>query len=100
MKHRHLVHEDFTLAAVDDILDRGGLADWTPLLREIRRDPYGPLAGQVADVIEHHAMYGTTRAWARFLHAERSRVAASSGGVGARHVEGLPAATAAQASRG
>ncbi len=82
MKHRHLVHEDFTLAVIDDILDRGTLVDWTPLLREIRRDPNGPVAGRVADVIEHHAMYGTTRAWARFLHAERSRGAAPPDGVG------------------
>jgi hypothetical protein len=73
MKHRHLLREDFTLAAIDDILDRGGLADWAPLLREIRRDPHGPVAGRVAQVLEHHTMYGTTRAWARFLQVEQSR---------------------------
>ena len=73
MKHRHLVHEDFTMAAIDDILDRGRLADWVPLLREIRRDPDGPVAERVAQVIEHHKMFGTTRAWDRFLQGERSR---------------------------
>jgi len=73
MKHRHLVHEDFTLLAIGDILDRGTLADWAPLLREVRRDPNGPVAARVAQAIEHHEMYGTTRAWARFLQVERSR---------------------------
>jgi hypothetical protein len=77
MKHRHLVHEDFTLAAIDDILERGTLAAWAPLLREIRRDPDGPVAGRVAQVLEHHTMYGTTRAWARFLQLEQSRGAGS-----------------------
>lgn len=71
MKHRHLTHEGFTLAAIDDILDRGGLQDWAPLLREVRRDPNGPVAHRVAQVIEHHRMYGTTGAWSRFLHNQR-----------------------------
>jgi len=80
MKHRHLVHEDFTLSAIDDILDRGTLADWAPLLRESRSDPNGPLAARVAQVIAHHEMYGTTRAWARFLALEQSRGAAHRSG--------------------
>ncbi len=79
MKHRHLIHEDSSLTSVDDTPDHGGLADWAPLLREIRRDPHGPVAIRVAQVIEHHQMDGTSRAWGRFLQGERSRGAARLG---------------------
>jgi len=44
MKHRHLNHENFTLAAIDDILDRGRKQDWRPLIVAIRAHPYGEVA--------------------------------------------------------
>ena len=31
MLHRHLNHEGYTLAAVDDVIDRGKRADWAEL---------------------------------------------------------------------
>ena len=31
MKHRHLTHEEFTLAAIDDVIARGKRADWAEL---------------------------------------------------------------------
>jgi hypothetical protein len=31
MEHRHLNHVDYTTAAVDDIIARGGRADWAAL---------------------------------------------------------------------
>ena len=31
MQHRHLNHQDFTLAAIDDLIGRGGLPDWDRL---------------------------------------------------------------------
>lgn len=33
MIHRHLNHQDFTLAAIDDIIARGNKADWSALRR-------------------------------------------------------------------
>ena len=39
MKHRHLNHERYTLAALDDVISRGKLADWTALRDEMRQDP-------------------------------------------------------------
>jgi len=36
MKHRHLNHEAFTLAAIEDILSRGSMPDWAPLIETIR----------------------------------------------------------------
>lgn len=31
MHHRHLAHQDYTLAAIDDIISRGGFQDWLAL---------------------------------------------------------------------
>ncbi len=39
MKHRHLNHERYTLAGLDDVIARGKLADWKALRDEMRRDP-------------------------------------------------------------
>lgn len=39
MQHRHLQHQDFTPAAVDDIIRRGGWCDWVELRRAAQRDP-------------------------------------------------------------
>lgn len=39
MQHRHLNHERFTPAAVDDIILRGGQNDWIELRDQLRRDP-------------------------------------------------------------
>lgn len=44
MKHRHLTHEQYTLAAIEDILDRGRMPDWVPLIVAIRADPFGEVA--------------------------------------------------------
>lgn len=52
MKHRHLVHQDFTPAAIEDILDRGKLPDWEPLIAAIEADPYGKVAQTTLDICE------------------------------------------------
>jgi hypothetical protein len=44
MKHRHLTHQEFTPAAIEDILDRGKMPDWEPLITAIKADPYGEIA--------------------------------------------------------
>jgi hypothetical protein len=31
MQHRHLNHQGYTLAALDDVIDRGKRADWAEL---------------------------------------------------------------------
>jgi hypothetical protein len=38
MKHRHLTHEGFTLAAIDDVIARGRRADWAELRRAMLAD--------------------------------------------------------------
>ncbi len=39
MFHRHLTHQDYTLAAIDDVIARGGLPDWFDLQSAIHLDP-------------------------------------------------------------
>jgi hypothetical protein len=39
VKHRHLNHEEFSLAAIDDIIDRGALRHWLNLLHATYADP-------------------------------------------------------------
>ena len=39
MQHRHIAPHDFTPAAVDDIIRRGGWRDWVELRRAAHRDP-------------------------------------------------------------
>lgn len=39
MIHRHLNHQRFTLAAIDDVISRGRLRDWADLRRAVLADP-------------------------------------------------------------
>jgi len=39
MRHRHLSHQELTLAAVDDIIERGGWLDWIRLREAGAADP-------------------------------------------------------------
>ena len=57
MKHRHLRHEKFTLAAIEDIFDRGRMSDWVPLIGAIRADPFGEVAEKTRLLCER-PLYG------------------------------------------
>ena len=39
MLHRHLNHESYTLAAIDDLIGRGKREDWAQLRRAALADP-------------------------------------------------------------
>ena len=39
MLHRHLNHQNLTLAAIDDLIARGGRADWLELRSAVLNDP-------------------------------------------------------------
>jgi hypothetical protein len=52
MKHRHLTHQDFTIAAIEDILARGRMPDWVPLITAIQADPYGEVATKTLALCE------------------------------------------------
>lgn len=53
MLHRHLDHQDFTLAAIDDVIDRGTRADWADLRRAALQD--GAIMEKVRRVCEARA---------------------------------------------
>lgn len=81
MRHRHLDYPPETpvaelgLAALDDLLARGDLESWSPLLGEIRRDPNGPVAERVLHLGREHPLYGTSRllrAWIERRRAPRA----------------------------
>lgn len=78
MRHRHLDVDPATpvaelgAAAIDDLLDRGDLDDWAPLLREIRRDPGGEVADRVLNLVERHPMFGTSPLWRAWIVQQRS----------------------------
>ena len=38
MRHRHLNHEQMTLAAIDDVIARGKARDWADLRRAVLSD--------------------------------------------------------------
>ena len=40
MRHRHLSHEEFTLAAIDDVIARGRRQDWVELRRALLQNPH------------------------------------------------------------
>lgn len=52
MQHRHLNHADYSLAAIDDVIARGGLADWFELRAALGLDP--ELSGKVLRICKAH----------------------------------------------
>jgi len=82
VRSRHLDYEPGTpvdrlgRAAIDDLLDRGDLADWTPLAAAIVGDPYGTLAETVRELCAAHPMYGTSLLWRSWIDRLRRASAA------------------------
>jgi len=72
MRFRHLDYAPDTAvtelgaAAIDDLLERGDLEAWTPLLGAIARDPWSPVAETVL-----HPMYGTSALWRTWIGRRR-----------------------------
>ncbi|MEW6667559.1 MAG: hypothetical protein AB1512_20320 [Thermodesulfobacteriota bacterium] len=60
MRHRHLdiSENDWSIAGVESILERGSDADIISLLKVVRKDPYGPAAEAVLKAIPHLTVYG------------------------------------------
>lgn len=48
MEHRHLDHQRYTLAAIDDVITRGRWRDWASLRHAVLADP--SLLGKVEQV--------------------------------------------------
>jgi hypothetical protein len=52
MRHRHLNHSRFTLAAIDDVIDRGQRESWASLLAAVDASP--EIRSRVLRVCEAH----------------------------------------------
>lgn len=80
MRHRHLdVAEppsatDLGLEALDDLLERGDLSDWAPFLREIARDPAGPVSDRILHLVDAHPMQGTSPLLRSWIEIRRTAV--------------------------
>jgi len=92
MHHRHLDVDpatpvtDLGPAAIDDILDRGDLDDWRPLLEEITRNPWGAVAEHVLRLVDRHPMYGTSALWRSWIEERRSTTSTSHAGASLREL--------------
>uniref|UniRef100_E6PIV5 Uncharacterized protein n=1 Tax=mine drainage metagenome TaxID=410659 RepID=E6PIV5_9ZZZZ len=68
MLHRHLTGTNGTsLAALDDVLDRGEVADWLWLRDLVATDR--DVARKVLHLCRSHHMYGTSNLWARYVQS-------------------------------
>ena len=78
MRHRHLDVpsstrvDDLGLEALDDLLDRGDLGDWEPLLHDVARDPWGPVSERVLHLVDRHPMQGTSALWRSWIGTRRA----------------------------
>jgi DNA-binding Xre family transcriptional regulator len=76
--HRHLDYpedvpvEQRGLMALDDILDRGDLETWRPLIKAIAADPWGRIAVDVLHLCDAHPMYGTSNLWRAYVATRRA----------------------------
>jgi DNA-binding transcriptional regulator YiaG len=78
MRHRALDYpadtpvEKLGLAALDDILERGDLDDWAPLLKEVQSRPWGDVANRVLHLVDSHPMPGTSALWRAWITEQRA----------------------------
>jgi hypothetical protein len=73
MLHRHLNHQRLTLAALDDIIENGTLADWQPVLARVRRDPFGSVASSIDGLLDERDYEESGALWRAFLDQARTR---------------------------
>lgn len=79
MNHRHLrcapdtPVEKRPVAALVDVLERGDLGDWKPIAVAVARDPNGPFAARVLEIVNAYPMYGTSALWRTWIDRRRAR---------------------------
>lgn len=59
MTHRHITATDWSLMAIESLLDRGTLEDWREFARAIKRDP--SLPARVRKVCDYRQPDGAER---------------------------------------
>ena len=71
MQHRHLNHEGYTLAAIDDVIARGRWADWVELRRAARAD--APVLERVEHICRAHAGDPHAQRYHFWMHYAQAR---------------------------
>lgn len=75
--------------AIVTTIERGLIADWAVLTREIRADPWGSVARQVQEYLAHDRPAGVAELLERTIAAARADAAASERAEVAQEVAGL-----------
>ena len=82
MLHRHLDAPGYTLAAIDDVIERGMLDDWLDLAQAVRDDP--TVKAKVRHIVAartgdqstiHHAFWRSRLSYLDECDAKREEVA-------------------------
>ena len=77
MRHRHLNHERYTLAAIDDVIARGQWADWAGLRRAAHAEH--PVLDRIERVCRAHLSDPYAQRyhfWMHYVQARRKQGAA------------------------
>ena len=77
MRHRHLNHERYSLAAIDDVIARGRWADWADLRRAM--DGGSALVDRIERICRTHVQDPCAQRyhfWMHYVRAHRHRDAA------------------------
>ncbi|MCK0112805.1 helix-turn-helix domain-containing protein [Ornithinimicrobium sp. F0845] len=75
--------------ALVSVIERGLVADWAVLTREIRVDPWGPVARQVEEYLSYERPAGVGALLERVIDSARTAAAASERAEVAREVDDL-----------
>jgi len=62
MQHRHLNHQEYTMAAIDDVISRGLWQDWVDLRKEALDKP------ELFEKIEHICQHYVSDPYAQRYH--------------------------------
>lgn len=75
--------------AIAATIERGTITDWATLTREVRRDPWGPVARQIEEYLAYERPLGLTALLERVIASARSEAEASERAAVAREVDDL-----------
>jgi DNA-binding transcriptional regulator YiaG len=66
--------DEWPSEAIETIMDRGSLSDWRLLAEAIRRNPWGPAARTVEQIVSWNEHYGVDALMARVIRRAREEV--------------------------
>jgi predicted XRE-type DNA-binding protein len=81
--------EEWPFEAISTAVERGTLPDWRRLASAVRRDPWGPLARQVEEVLAMGGPYGIVELFEGVIEAAREDTKAKERSEVANEVAGL-----------